>query len=421
MKKKIIILGILFTSILTLGGGYFARRVIPELKQEENLELAIYVDDEKQSTIPGKDSGYTLDLEKSSCTYGNISWDSDSWSPVVTVNNEVNGKVRCNLYFRETTPYDECIVKYGSDSTQCNILADFDEEVCPTVDENGNVLVSSAESENGYLCSAPDDYGTSYYYRGNVTNNYVKFAGYYWRIIRINGDGSIRMIYDGTTAHANGESNTDRQIGTSEYNSEGDRENAYVGYMYGNTSGTTYEATHRNTNSSTIKEYLDNWYTDVFLNQEYEAYLNDTLFCNDRSLRSGTGIGGDMTGYRATSNQITLNCIQQNDRFTVNDKVTGNGALTYPIGLITVDEAYLAGGYSTANTNYYLYSGNESWLTMTPYLFDGRYALVYNINASIKPIMDISVMFSFGVRPVINLKPNSLKSGDGTASNPYQV
>ena len=56
--------------------------MIPELKQEENLELAIYVDDEKQSTIPGKDSGYTLDLEKSSCTYGNISWDSDSWSPV---------------------------------------------------------------------------------------------------------------------------------------------------------------------------------------------------------------------------------------------------------------------------------------------------------------------------------------------------
>ena len=393
------------------------------IEYDENTTLALFDENgDKIDQVPSKDSGYTLDTSKSSCTNGSISWDIESWSPVVTVNNEVNGRVSCNLYFRETVAYDECIMEYGSDSTQCNILADLDEEVCPTVDESGNVLVSSVESENGYLCSAPDDYGTSYYYRGNVTNNYVYFAGYYWRIIRINGDGSIRMIYDGTTAHANGESNTDRQIGTSGYNYEDkiDNYNAYVGYMYGNTSGTTYEATHRNTNSSTIKKYLDNWYADVFLNQEYEVYLNDTLFCNDRSLSSGTGIGRDMTGYRASSKQITLNCIQQNDRFTVNDTETGNGVLTYPIGLITTDEVYLAGGYSTTNTNYYLYAGNPFW-TMTPYLFDGRYALVSYIDALIRFPGDISVRFSYGVRPVINLKSNSLASGDGTMSNPYRV
>ena len=74
---------------------------------------------EKIESVPSKDSGYTLDTEKSSCTNGNISWDFESWSPVVTVSDEVNGRVSCSLYFRETTPYDECIMEYGSDSIQC--------------------------------------------------------------------------------------------------------------------------------------------------------------------------------------------------------------------------------------------------------------------------------------------------------------
>ena len=90
---------------------------------------------------------------------------------------------------------------------------------------------STATTDEG-IYAAQDDYGTSYYFRGAVENNYVKFAGYYWRIIRINGDGTIRLIYDGTSAHANGESSTDRQIGTSRFNSTyGD--NASVGYMMG--------------------------------------------------------------------------------------------------------------------------------------------------------------------------------------------
>ena len=87
--------------------------------------------------------------------------------------------------------YELCINGYGEDSVQCSILADVDTEGCPVVNEDGTVQVTSAESTNGYLCSAPDDYGTSYYYRGNVENNWVKFGGYYWRILRINGDGSI--------------------------------------------------------------------------------------------------------------------------------------------------------------------------------------------------------------------------------------
>ena len=119
---------------------------------------------------------------------------------------------------------------------------------CPTVNEDGSVNVTAVEATNGYLCKAPDAYGDSYYYRGNVTNNYVLFADKYWRIVRINGDGTVRVIYDGTSAHANGESSSDRQIGTSAFNSSY-KDNAYVGYMYGQTGASTYAAAHANTNN----------------------------------------------------------------------------------------------------------------------------------------------------------------------------
>ena len=168
MKKKVVLslsIFVILISIIVIGN----RPIHNLIEYDENTTLALFTEDgEKIDQVPSKDSGYTLNIEKSSCTNGSISWDNESWSPVVTVNSETNSRVSCNLYFRETTAYDKCIMEYGSDSTQCNILVDFAEEVCPTVDENGNVLVSSAESENGYLCSAPDNYGTSYYYRGNV-------------------------------------------------------------------------------------------------------------------------------------------------------------------------------------------------------------------------------------------------------------
>ena len=129
--------------------------------------------------MPSKDSGYVLDTEKSSCTNGATPLlNMDDWS--LEVQNLTTTHTKCTLYFKESTPYDECVSKYGADSIQCSIIADVDTEGCPTVNDDGMVQVTREESENGYLCSAPDDYGTSYYYRGSVTNNYVSFAGYYW-------------------------------------------------------------------------------------------------------------------------------------------------------------------------------------------------------------------------------------------------
>ena len=307
---------------------------------------------------------------------------------------------------------------------------------CPEVLEDGTVNVTSIESENGYICSAPDDYGTSYYFRGNVTNNYVKFAGFYWRILRINGDGSIRMIYVGNANEidssgnaaailANGyDDSTTKytQIGESAYNSSYN-DNAYVGYMYGATGASTYEETHANINNSTIKTRVDEWYEEnIASHSEYAQYISDTLFCNDRSFASsntGTGAGTSQTYYRWYSSSIkTLKCSQQNDRFTVDDEVVGNGDLTYPIGLLTIDEVYLAGGYSSNNSGYYLYTGNWYW-TMSPFYFNGSYASVRRVDSAGSANILARVRSSFGVRPVLNLKSGSLTQGSGTVLDPY--
>ena len=383
---------------------------------------------------------------------------------------------------------------------------------CPTINSDGTVNVNGVEATDGYICSASDAYGTSYYYRGNVTNNYVKFADKYWRIIRINGDGTVRVIYDGTSAHANGESSTDRQIGTSAFNSNYD-DNMYVGYMYGEKDGagedtsqytTTYwtntssyyvakeytfdenskrfglkdpiavlttdlttdyigyyttgstsgysnfislskitaitagdtsatigyarvylcstskEVAQTNTNSSTIKTYLDNWYTNNILGTQNEQYLADNIFCNDRSFASrntGTGAGKSYTSYNSSALKSSLKCTQQNDAFTVNDTAYGNGALTYPIGLITTSEAILAGGYGV-NSNYYLYSGSWYW-TSSPHYFSGFLACVRPVDSGGSAGNNNSVDYPSGVRPVLNLSLDVLNNGDGTMNNPY--
>lgn len=124
-------------------------------------------------------------------------------------------------------------------------------------------ILSYNNSESG-LYSTADDEGTSYYYRGIVGGNYVKFANKYWRIVRINGDNSVRLIYDGTTPHENGESSSNRQVGYSAFNSRWS-DNAYVGYMYGDTSTNevkewTYAFTYSGL-SATAKYYFGTEYT----------------------------------------------------------------------------------------------------------------------------------------------------------------
>ena len=176
---------------------------------------------------------------------------------------------------------------------------------------------------------------------------------------------------------------------------------------------------------------MDSWYESHIKDTEYEQYLADTLFCNDRSLYyttpsdySNLGYGKEKTAYRwyyySSSRGVTLNCAQQNDRFTVEDSSIGNGDLTYPIGLLTTDEAYLAGGYSASNSKYYLYTGNSYW-ALSPHFFNNRNALVRYVYSSGSAGSGSTVYNSVGVRPVLNLKSGSLKSGSGTATDPFLV
>ena len=283
------------------------------------------------------------------------------------------------------------------------------------------------------IYESQDDLGTTYYFRGDVTNNYVYFANYYWRIIRINGDGGIRMIYDGTVPHDNGESSTDRQIGTSAFNSSYNS-NAFVGYKYGNASGTTYEATHANTSNSTIKQVIDSWYKTNISDKGYSSYLVDSIYCNDRSLSSGTGIGSTITKYsanaRSTNNLPSFYCKQNNDKFTVNTS-KGNGSLQYPIGLITADELVYAGyPFNYPNTVLksnlpYFYTGQNFW-TMTPdYIVinqQTRINTAFNFNlASSKKISSNFLSTSMGVRPVITLNGNTFFQGTGTKDDPFII
>ena len=288
-----------------------------------------------------------------------------------------------------------------------------------------NFTKTSIDDKTNGIYSSEDDLGTSYYFRGNVTNNYVKFANKYWRIIRINGDGTIRMIYAGTSAHANGyddSSANDMSIGTSAFNSSRD-DNTYVGYMFGRAGATSYANTHSNTTNSTIKTKLDSWYDTNIVNTGNEKNIVDAIYCNDRSASSGTGIGTTATTYaaktRGDNGQPTLKCTNNSDKFTKSTTI-GNGKLTKMIGLITTDEVIYAGGkFNTTNKEYYLYSGTFYW-TMTPYSFASGCANVGRVD-DYGYLSVLNVDYTYAVRPVVSLKSDAISGGSGTAASPFLV
>ena len=284
----------------------------------------------------------------------------------------------------------------------------------------------SNESDKG-LYQIADDEGISYYYRGSVNNNYVKYADAYWRIIRINGDGSVRLLYAGTTANASG---SELNIKKTAFNSKRDNP-AYVGYMYGSTLNTSYEKTTANENDSNIKKELDNWYKTNILGTNNESVVADAGFCNDRSLVSGNGYStaGSSAYYAPYSRyyqtkQPTLKCFQTNDLFTLKTNTKGNKSLTYPIGLITVDELMLSGyadGY--INESAYPYGASYYW-TMSPSYFSASNTAsrMFGLSGSGYPNGYYNVTDNFGVRAVINIKGNAkISGGIGTSSSPFEI
>lgn len=326
----------------------------------------------------------------------------------------------------------------------------------------------SHQEEAPMFCSAVDDYGISYYYRGNVVNNYVSFAGYTWRIMRINGDGSVRLILNG-------------DIGSSQFNELAEK-HSYVGYMTGS-NGDSYDSTYTNSNNSTIKTFLDNWYEKNILHK-YDNYLSDAYYCSDRTVNDGvhgnlglfsegmasysnssknwgvdTGLGyhgtnnttyygpwyriaegveksslntdidGNTNKVNATS-YATFKCYQKNDRYTVNDNVVGNAALNYPIATASVDEIIFAGvGYGekakTQKTYLNVISSPTSFWTMSPSAsYDSfGYGRMTTVGCAYSGVGSISckdeITESKKIRPVINISSSIFAvGGTGEEASP---
>ena len=288
-------------------------------------------------------------------------------------------------------------------------------------------IESEIDKSDKGLFQSTDDYGMTYYYRGNVKNNNVYFAGFYWQIIRINGDGSIRLLYNGTEKNATG---SQKMIGTSAFNIENNKP-AYVGYMYGNSDSSDFDEIHANKLSSTIKEKTDTWYKNNIVDNNYEDFISqDTGFCGDRTVTGGDGISLNIFSYfgahqRYLNNTAIFTCPNmERDLYTTSSASIGNNVLTYPVGLITYDELAFAGmDYNHINKLSYAYSSDYYW-TMSPAMFDKNYtfAKVWNQYKDGYLRYLNYVTRDYGIRPVINLKSDvKITGGTGTANDPFVV
>jgi len=328
-------------------------------------------------------------------------------------------------------------------------------------------ITGDATSGELGLFKAEDDYGTSYYFRGAQSNNYVNFAGFTWRIVRINGDGSIRLILDGSLEKVKREGLDNYAGELSIYKESGYLGNAYIGYMHGSAEINNYSDTHKNIEDSNLKDAVDLFYETYLENDEnnyhYEKYLSDTLFCNDKTLanknvgssNTALGYGLNKTYYSATERNYykeslnyvtvatpTLKCAENSEynysRFTSNldvSEITSKGVsinndLIHPIALITVDELVMAGLFSNVpNSVLYIFDAYKNGMsstgfwTMTPYYThsNGSQA-TFIISYSSSSLATSFHTNTASIRPVINLKKDILISGgNGTQSEPYTI
>ena len=309
----------------------------------------------------------------------------------------------------------------------------------PTIGTRTDFSTPFTTNTANTLYKATENGSDVYYFAGQDTestpiNNWVKFGknssnqDLYWRIIRTNSDGGVRLLYHGTSTTA-----TDAYIGTSKFN-EKFNDSMYVGYMYG-TSG-SQESNRTNTNDSAIKAYIDNWYANNMTS--YTKYLSTTaIYCNDREVGSGTYSATGSTFYYAaftrldTNKTPTYDCTNDNDKFTV-DASTGNGKLTYPIALMTADEIAYAGGVFGTNAPMWYYTnssfesstGTTVWWSLSPSVGAGYNAGSCAVHGSGNPggLRGSGVTVSDGVRPAVSLKTCiKYSTGNGTSETPYEI
>ncbi|CDF11738.1 unknown [Mycoplasma sp. CAG:776] len=366
--------------------------------------VAITIDGKEVDTIP--DGNYELTSE-SYCTVNgekdnNVKLSYDSATKGLSVTPMTSKGTKCYLDFNKKSTLKDIILANNS------------------VNSGTPNFANTATTDEG-VYKTQDDWGDSYYFRGSVNNNWVKFANFYWRIIRINGDGSIRVIYNGTSTIATG---IDTIVKNSQkFNSSYNR-SEYVGYMY------TDGEQHGNTTNSSIKEVIDSWYNSNLASYA-DKISTEAGFCSDRNLKSGSWSSTREPLYYAAYGRLidnkkpTLKCGNSNDLYTTLSSSKGNKKLSNPIGLITADEVIMAGGsWNSENSSYYLYNDVEYW-TMSPYIFyvgsRSGSARMFGVDSS-GNLVWYNVDDAIYIRPVINLSANiTIKSGNGTSSTPYEI
>ena len=418
--KKYIILVLMLISIFLLTFN------LKNIKEDKNKEISKV---ERLLSKPEGIQAYTLNGEKTNKEFNDLinNYVLDKITckngTIATYNKATNEVSLSNIHMPDYCTMNFRYTIYGrllADNQTIKTRTDFSTTYTET---NTGTLYKSTESIAG---STPKDV---YYFAGNAKNNWVKFAGYYWRIIRTNHDGSIRLLYSGTSPDT-----TEGYIGTSAFNTEFNSPK-YVGYMYGD-SDVDLDKARTNTNNSTIKTYIDNWYSNNL--SAYTKYLSkDAVYCNDRKAPNYSA--SDYFMYyaytRLNAGNPTYDCEDSSDAFSGSTTGGGNVKLTYPIGLMTADEITYAGGYNDTSLTspyawYYFNSaggsitGSTYWWLLSPAGWNGDSAYSWFVAGSDYP-GNLNCYYahdSGGVRPAISLKGNLVwKSGNGGSASPYEV
>lgn len=409
--------------------------IIADKYEEGNDLLAAYIDGISSSSYPTS-SSYNAEVicrttgvnDDNSTAWGNATWNGSKW--IANIYDITVGNTKCTTYF--TTKYSYANAPSGT--LLYKIRTSYTADGASTKTTPGKANATANEG----VRTSPDDYGTSYYYRGNINNNYVEFANMCWRILRVTGNGDIKLVlYNGNAESVNNPcSNVKSVYAPFSYYKMGSSTNyhykafnsldtgyVYTGFMYGPETDITVNST-----DSIALSSLKGFY-DQFL-RKYNSMIADTIYCGDKSGTTASNVLSRI--YRSP----TLTCPAdakggKAGSYTATDIVNGNGKLRgndgygskpYKIGLLSADEVAFAGlTTSSANTSTFLgYSAEgDTYWTMSS-AGNGSPYEVFFVKDGTSIDYDILTERHY-IRPVIALLSSTKVTGSGTKTDPFVV
>ena len=358
-------------------------------------------------TILANNGGKTAIEAKTAPSFANI----ETGNAGMYSYTEGTGKT---YYYRGAV--DNNWVKYGKFKEDQIVYRGFKKE-----DSTDEVWFDSENNKPNYIdypalaeCQAGvslDDYGSTYNYKCKAVTYAYKGDDMYWRIIRVDKDNKIKMIYAGSKAPSESTkvaiTGVNTNMGFTAYNNKYDKAE-YVGFQYteGSQRGTT--------TNSTIKTYLDNWYTKYFNENIETSRFSQTTFCNDRNTSSTWASNASRVEYAPYTR---LSADTPTPTFECNDA----DVVTNNLGLITADEIVLAGGkFYTDNSAFYL-NNNMAYWAGSPLGFNGDNSFVFGLVPIYGLHAGIVYYRAFGARGVVSLSSESKLLGSGIYNDVYTV